>query len=207
MKKAALVMIMMMSLSLFAQNDEAYVNEQVNEFTSKLESRGINSWYTNKRFCDGSIEMFQMDDGRMCSSKGTYYAVYVVWEEDGTSMIKKIDNCGLFYSIPLKSNELTSFVQENYTELQLNSVKPYKADNISGQPTLRTATHPCKRSFVFKNENGVMKQKYDLYDLTTSETNPNTNYDYNKALPIVTLDSKLDKVIGALESKFKRQKQ
>ena len=206
MKKLLLVLLMTISIQLGAQNDEAYVDELVSEFTVKLEERGITNWYSNKRFCTGSIEMFQMENGKMCTSKGTYFEVYVLWTENGTTMIKKIDNCGLFYSVPLKNNELMEFVNTNYLDLQLNHVKPYKADNISGIPTSRTKVQPCKRSYVFKKNGGEMKQNYNLYDLTTSEEHPNTNYDHNKEMKIVALDAKLNNVIKALEVKFKRQK-
>jgi len=206
MKKLLLALFMIISFHLYAQNDEAYVDALVNEFTAKLEERGIANWFSNKRFCTGSTEMFQMENGRMCTSKGTYFEVYVLWEEEGITMIKKIDNCGLFYSVPLKSNELMEFVDTNYLDLQLNHVKPYKADNISGIPTSRTTVQPCKRSYVFKKKGGVMKQKYNLYDLTTSEKHPNTNYKHNNEQKIVALDKKLDNVINALGAKFKRQK-
>ncbi|MBT8263295.1 MAG: hypothetical protein KJO05_10760 [Bacteroidia bacterium] len=205
MKKLLLVLFII-SQPISAQNDEAYVDQLVNEFTAKLEERGIPNWYSNKRFCTGSIEMFQMENGKMCTSKGTYFEVYVLWEEEGTTMIKKIDNCGLFYSIPLKNNELMEFVDTNYPDMQLNHVKPYKADNITGNPVSRTTVQPCKRSYVFKKNGGEMKQNYSLYDLTTSEEHPNTNYEHNNDRKIVALDAKLDDVIDALAAKFKRQK-
>lgn len=205
MKKLLLVLFII-SQPISAQNDEAYVDQLVNEFTAKLEERGIPNWYSNKRFCTGSIEMFQMENGKMCTSKGTYFEVYVLWEEEGTTMIKKIDNCGLFYSIPLKNNELMEFVDTNYPDMQLNHVKPYKADNITGNPVSRTTVQPCKRSYVFKKNGSEMKQNYSLYDLTTSEEHPNTNYEHNNDRKIVALDAKLDDVIDALAAKFKRQK-
>ncbi len=207
MKRLVIVCILLFSIQLSAQRDEAFVNKLVDEFTEKLEARSITNWFTGKRYCTGSIEMFQMEDGSWCSSKGTYFEVYVLWEEDGTTMIKKIDNCGLFYTIPLKSNELIQFVDENYLDLQSTSVKTYYADNISGTPELRTTVSPCKRSFVFKKTGGMMKQNYNLYDLTTSEKHPNTHYEYNNSLKIVDLDKKLSVVIEALQTKFKRQKQ
>ncbi len=206
MKKLLLAIFVITSLQLSAQNDEAYVDKLVNEFTVKLEERGIANWFSNKRFCTGSIEMFQMENGRMCTSRGTYFEVYVLWEEEGTTMIKKIDNCGLFYSIPLKSNELMEFVHTNYSDLQLNSVKPYKANNITGKPVSRTSVQPCKRSFYFKKDGSGMTQNYGLYDLTTSKEHPNTNYNYNNGIKIVRLDKNLDEVISALQAKFKRQK-
>ena len=46
-----------------------------------------------------------------------------------------------------------------------------------------------------------------MYDLTTSDKNPNTNFEYNNALKIISLDRKLDAIIDNLQTKFKRQKQ
>jgi hypothetical protein len=205
MKKLLFLLTLIFGLQLGAQNDEAYVDKLVGEFTGKLENRGISNWFSSKRFCTGTVEMFQIENGRMCTSKGTYYEVYVVWEEEGTAMIKKIDNCGLFYSIPLNNKKLLDMVNDNYTDLQLNSVKPYNGEKTTGKPVSRTSVQPCKRSFIFTKEEGEMKQTYNLYDLTTSMENPNANYEYNKGLTIVALDNKLDEVIAALQTKFKRQ--
>ena len=207
MKKIFLLICFIAGLQLSAQNDEAFVDEQVTQFTGKLESRGISQWFTTKRFCLGSIEMFQMENGRMCTSRGTYYEVYVVWEEEGTTMLKKIDNCGLFYSIPLKTNELTEFVTANFTDLEQNSVRPYKANNISGKPESRTEVHACRRAYTFRKNGAEFQQAFKMYDITTSDKNPNTNFEYNNALKIISLDRKLDAIIDNLQTKFNRQKQ
>ena len=42
-------------------------------------------------YCDGIIDVFRLSDGTSCSSKGTYYEVYVFWNEDNRSLVKKID--------------------------------------------------------------------------------------------------------------------
>jgi hypothetical protein len=208
MKRFTLFLALLFAFQLNAQRDEAYVDKLLSEFTYKLEERSIYSWFFVKRYCTGSVEMFQMDDGSWCSSKGTYYETYVVWvEEDGSPMIKKVDNCGLYYSISLKSNVLTSFVSDNLNDLIETSVKNYQADNISGTPELRTSVHSCKRSFVFRRSGGVSKTNYDLYDLSTSEEYPNVHYKYNSDLKIVTLDKILDEIIENLQTKFRRQKQ
>ncbi|MCW5520498.1 hypothetical protein J1N09_11645 [Aureitalea sp. L0-47] len=208
MKRLILVLALLFIFQLNAQRDEAFVDQQLSEFTNKLEERSISSWFSVKRYCTGSIEMFLMEDGSWCSSKGTYYETYVVWtENDGASMIKKVDNCGLFFSIPLKSDELTKFFNENLNELTTTTVKNYRADNITGNPELSTSIHSCKRSYTFRNSSGVSETNYDLFDLSTSEKHPNIHYKHNNALKIVELDKMIDEVIENLQSKFRRQKQ
>jgi hypothetical protein len=75
---------------IVAQHDEAYVDDLATEFTKKLAERDINTWFLNKRYCKGAIEMFKLEDGSMCSSKGTYFQVYLFWMDEGKPMIKKI---------------------------------------------------------------------------------------------------------------------
>jgi hypothetical protein len=208
MKRFTIVLALLFIFQLNAQRDEAYVDNLLAEFTAKLEERSIFSWFSVKRYCTGSVEMFQMEDGSWCSSKGTYFETYVVWvEEDGTTMIKKLDNCGLFYSIPLKSNDLSKFVNDNIYDFTANSVRNYQAENITRTPEQRTSIHSCKRSYVFKRKGSISKSTYNLYDLTTSEEHPNVHYEYNNSLKIVELDQKMDEVFESLQPKFRRQKQ
>ena len=206
MKKSFIVFLLMISTGLAAQNDEAYVDTQVNGFTASLEKRGISTYYTVKRFCLGEIEMFQLSNGKMCSSKGTYYEVYVLWKEiDGGTMIKKLDNCGLFFSLPLPDPAIYEAFLSNVSRLQAEAVKPYEVANPENSPTLSTKVHPCRRTYSFKEGENSFNKSYKLYDLTNESKQKNLNYDYNNGLLIVELDKLLDTVIGMLDSQFRRQ--
>jgi hypothetical protein len=196
----------LVTAQFIAQNDEAYVDSLVTEFTKSLENRGINTYFTAKRYCLGQIEMFQVENGRMCSSRGTYFEVFVLWkEEDGAAMIKKIDNCGLFFTLPLATMNLYDQFIADRTQLLMEDVKPYEVANPENSPTLSTKVHPCGRSYFFKFNEENSSKNFKLYDLTNESSQKNLNFDYNNGLRIVALDASLDEVASMLEAKLRRQ--
>ena len=206
MKKVITSLIIVLCVSfVYSQNDRAATEKMVNEFTIKLEERGINDWFVVNRYCLGTNEMFQMKDGNWCSSKETYYEFHVLWKEGDKTMVKKIDNCGLFMSMPLSDNDLWEFVLANTTDLQKKSVKPYEGENITGQPEARTAIHPCYREFIFSINDEMYDQKFNLYQLTTEEEHPNKNYEFNNQLPVVELNKLMDPIMDTLKNTMRRQ--
>ncbi|QNJ98607.1 hypothetical protein [Constantimarinum furrinae] len=200
-----LVFTLFISVQSISQNDEAYVDTLVDDFTSKLESRGINTWFYNKRYCLGSIEMFKMDDGSMCTSKGTYYAVYLIWNEDDGTMIKKFDNCGMYYSLTLEDSGLMDAVIANKDALQNEAVLKYDSANWTGKPEQRTKVQPCHTAFRFNMDSVLFSKEYNLYHMTTDAKDPNKNYEHNTSLKIRSLELKMDEVIAQMEAKFRRQ--
>ncbi len=56
--------------------------------------------------------MFRIN-GKMCISKGTYYEMYVFWNEQGIDYLKKFDNCGQFETVELNDTSLSSFTKGN----------------------------------------------------------------------------------------------
>lgn len=199
------IYIILMFTSVAAQNDLTATEAMVNEFTEQLEQRGISNWFYVKKYCTGSIEMFKMSDGKMCSSKGTYFEFFVLWQEEDKTMIKKIDNCGLFYSMPLSDNVLWDFVKENRSTFEKQSVKPYESAEITGKPESRTAVHPCNREFLFNLEGAGFDQKFNLFQLTTSDNLPNKNYEFNNNLKLVELHRMLEPIFEKSLTTFRRQ--
>lgn len=205
MRYLLIALALAFSVSVQSQNDKAYVDELVNEFSSKLKERGIASFFETRRYCDGSIKIFEVANGRMCASRDTYYQAYMVWKEpEGQAMIKKIDNCGLFYSLPLADNELIAFYESNRKYLVSKPVRSYKQETSSVAPSASTAIHPCGRFFRFYEGEKSDVQTYKLFDLTNESDSRNLNYEYNSQLEIVTLDKKLDEVLVNMEPKFRR---
>jgi hypothetical protein len=194
-----------MGTVLTAQQDEAYVNDLVSEFTKKLSERDIDTWFSNKRYCNGAIEMFTLEDGSMCTSKGTYFEVFLFWMDEGKPMIKKFDNCGRYYSLELQDASLMEYFGSNAEALKNGMVKTYRAKSISGVPKLNTETYPCARAFQFKTAIDWYGQSYNLFDLSNDSDSSNVNAEYNNALEIVALDKLLDGTIEAMEPKFRRQ--
>jgi len=204
MKNVFIICALLMAGLMHGQNDEAYVDELVQQFKQKLTERSITDFYTIKRYCSGKIEMFQIGKERkMCSSKGTYYRVFVVWKEEGVARIKKIDNCGLFYTVPLADTELYDFFDQNRAALASEKIKQYKSASYTGKPELRKQPQPCYRSFAFTAAEVTNEVSYNLFDISNPEDN--TNYEYNNSRKAVELDAKLDAVLDQKEARMKRQ--
>lgn len=208
MRSILLVFALIWGSVNFAQNDKPFVDELVDEFRAKLKDRGITHFFETRRYCDGTIEIFTIADDRLCASNGTYYETYLIWQEpEGEVMIKKIDNCGMFYSLPIGEDELFSFYESNREDLVQKTVKQYQRELESNIPSARTEIHPCKRFFRFYKNERMDSQTYRLFDLTNDSDSRNLNYDYNNQLEIVALDKKLDQVLAMMEAKFRRIEQ
>ena len=146
--------------------------------------------------------MFQIE-GKMCTSKGTYYEVYVVWQEEGKDFIKKIDNCGLFFTETLDNTTLYDFYQKEYPALIDDEVKPYRSTAFTGKPQLRKEVQPCFREFSFVKGSRVDDKKFNLFALSNESDGKNENYTFNQTLKLVALNKKMDTLLNSLN--FKRQ--
>ncbi|MEZ4874898.1 MAG: hypothetical protein R2793_05490 [Flavobacteriaceae bacterium] len=202
MKQLFLLCCFLASLASFSQNDEAYVAQLTSQFTQKLSERGIDQYFWTKHYCNGSIEMFQID-GKMCSSKGTYYEVYVFWEEEGLPMVKKIDNCGLYHSLELANNEVLYYAFENLDRLASEEVKHYKSETYTGTPELRKKVQPCFRSFYGTDGTTTFESTFNLFDISNDSDGKNLNYEYNHSLVLVNLNAQIESLLPTLT--FTRQ--
>ena len=204
MKKILFLLAMCITTICFCQNDEAYVDQLTLEFVKKLTERNVTNYYTVKRYCSGRIEMFKLPE-RVCTSVGTYFVVYVVWQEEDGAFIKKIDNCSLYYSVALSDSELYDFFISKRHALESEEVKKYKSDTYSGKPELRKKPQPCFRSFKFTEGETTYSKSYNLFDISNDSDGKNLNYEFNSQLKVVMLDSMLHEVLAVSEEKMKRQ--
>ena len=205
MKNTIIAIVLLLSTLGYAQNDEPYVDSLVLEFTTNLESRNINTYLVSKRYCLGEINIFKLGNGKMCTSKFTYFAVYVFWQEEGKNMTKKIDNCGLYLSVELEDDMVLDFMNRNEENIRLNPVKPYEIAAKESGPIKSTETYPCSRIIKYVRGGSVLDQSFDLFDLTNDALEDNINYDYNNGLHAVELDKILTLVISQVDNKFYRQ--
>tara|TARA_B100001146_G_scaffold225122_2_gene246681 strand:+ start:10501 stop:11175 length:675 start_codon:yes stop_codon:yes gene_type:complete len=207
MKKITCILLLLIGSMGFSQNDKAKVESLLNQFTTELTERGITNFFTTKRYCLGTTEMFRIGNNQICTSEGTYYESYVVWQEpEGDTMIKKIDNCGLFRAVSVGATNPLSFYLTNLSTLQKEEVKLYKVSNPGNRPTQRTQVHPCRRDFsFFADAEDTVQMTYRLYDMTNGSSQPNLNYEYNKNLKITMLDAMMDETIEANENRFRRE--
>jgi len=148
--------------------------------------------------------MFKLPE-RMCTSKGTYFEVYVVWMEENGAFIKKIDNCSLYYSTALLDNKLYDYFISNSNALEHEKVKNYKSSTYTGKPELRKNPQPCFRSFQFTQGETTFSSSYNLFDISNDSDGVNLNYESNIQLNVVILDAMLDEVLAVSEEKMKRQ--
>ncbi len=174
-----------------AQNDKAYVEGLIQEFTQKLNDRGIHDYFIAQHYCSGKIEMFQID-GKMCVTKDTYVETYVLWKEDEQSFLKKIDNCGLFHSVTLADDALYDYYLSNREAIKTETVKKYRSENYDGKPASSRKVQPCFRSYALGAKGEGAQGTYNLFDVSnTSEEGANTNYSFNSNLKVVQLNELL----------------
>ncbi len=206
MKKIVFLWVLLISVAAMGQNDEAYVDGLTKQFTEKLESRGVMQYFTAKRYCSGQIEMFQIGrDKKWCTSKATYYQVYVVWKEDDQVHLKKIDNCSLYFSVALEDSVLFDFFVTHVRALKAEVVKNYISASYTGIPELSKKPQPCFRSFSFTENGESAGPTYNLFHVNPEGKADNLNYNYNSALKVIELDALLDSVLADYEVTMRRQ--
>ncbi|MBX2826946.1 MAG: hypothetical protein KTR22_02215 [Flavobacteriaceae bacterium] len=203
MKYIVIVLLALNTLSLHAQNDRAYVKQLSEEFTSKLKERGIHDYVVSQHLCPGRIEMFKIN-GEMCISKDHYVERYVLWKEDGKVFLKKMDNCGLFHSIPLEDEALYSYLLEHRDAMEQEKVQRYETKVKYTRPMSRTKGGACGRTFQFGREGGEVRNAFSLFDLTNnSERGENVHYESNNQLKLARFHALLTEEIE--KHTFKRQ--
>ncbi len=205
MKNIILLLSLLLSSATIAQNDRGFVNEQIAEFTTSLKNRNIDSILVTTRYCRGKVEMFRLYDGSLCSSKSTYYAAYLFWMEESKPMIKKIDNCGMFYSLELSDNKILEFLAMHGEEINQYPIKPYEMAAKESGPVLSTQIHSCSRTLDYQSgKEYLIEQIFNLFDLTNDALEANLNYEYNKNSKAFELNNMLDLVVGQMDDKFRR---
>lgn len=205
MKKVLFIGFVLFGTFCISQNDKEYVNALVLEFEESLKNRNIDTFFHTKRYCIGDVKIFKLGDGSICISKETYYEVYFFWQEENSTMIKKIDNCGLYFSLPLNGPQVFNFVSEHLEYLKSDPVKKYAVQNPENVPTAFTQIYSCFRKFNFFTENDSFIQEYNLFSLTNESKQKNLHYEYNNTLKIVALDKLIDSLISEKGTMFKRQ--
>lgn len=205
MKKFLLLILLSTGTIAFSQNDEAFVDSQVSQFIAQLgeQSQPV---FSRKNYCEGKIEMFKMPDGKMCSSKSTYYSVFVFWNENEKNNVKKFDNCGAFETVALEDDDLIQRVSKIKKELQKEEVKSYKAENQDKTPFGNMNVEDCRKEYSFNFGSENFKKSFKEFDLGNDSNSPNVNAHSNNSLSLVVLDKELATVISGLEGegKFRR---
>ena len=88
-----------------------------------------------------------MNDGSRCMSKESYFEVFVFWEVENKTHMKKFDSCGEYESTTF---DKSLFDIDYQADIKNKGVKKYEVSNPENKPTSRTGIHSCYRTFVFK---------------------------------------------------------
>jgi len=207
MKRNILViLIALMPIVASGQRDRQSVQQLITSYTSQLEQKKVKQWLLSWHYCNGSIEMIRMPDGSMCISKGSYYQVYLLYEDEDQGWIVKFDNCGPYQPVKMDGNALLDYYASNFERLMEEDVLPYKSASYTGDPELRKSVEPCFREFVFKQGENKRDLSYNLYHMSSSKEEPNKNYQHNSGLAVYTLDNMIGRWINENQGKFKRAK-
>lgn len=204
MRFILLISVLFFNTLLFAQNDEARVDSLIVDFTAKLNNRGIDTYAVSKRYCLGEINIFKLGNEKICTSKSTYFSVYIFWQENDKNMIKKIDNCGLYLSLQLPDNRVLDFMDRNKEDINMHPIKPYEIESKLGGPIRSTETYPCSRVLRYVSPELSFDQTFALFDLTNDALEDNINYEYNNNLLALDFEKLLTLVISNIDNEFRR---
>ncbi len=191
-----------------AQNDEAFVDSMVIQKLAELELQQNPEYFFLKDYCDGNVQMFTMPDGSLCSSRSTYYAVYLFWKEsDEVLKLQKFDNCGSYMPMSLnRSKDLKKILSKKETLIK-ESVKPYESVEQDSNAYGNMSVKSCHKAYKFVFDGKIFEKKFKEFDLA-NEANNNRNADYNNSLLLIKLDEKISEMIKSFDEKgrFFREK-
>ena len=214
MKKLLFVLCVILVGAVQAQNDQEYVKDLSEGFMTKLKERGITDYLKVEMYCQGTIEMFTLSDGSRCTSRGTYVEAFVFWNEtDGSSWVKKIDNCGMFLSVQLNEDSVDGYAKDKDHWIALNKQEVKRFETVAmkkGQPVSRTGIHNCIRAFDFYLNGLNFQREFNTLSLQETSGNgagdQNINYEHNSKLVLTALSTTCDALVASLQEtgQFKR---
>lgn len=201
MKKTIILLVLMISSLGFSQNDEAFVDALVAQKMAELEMQGNPEYFYRKDYCDGNILMFTMPNGELCTSKSTYYSVYVFWKDGKTMKIQKFDNCGSYKTIIVAPDKNITKILREKQALEEGEVKPYQGRKVDTNAFDNMTVQSCHKVFKFVLEGAVIEKSFNEFDLTNDSKYANVNAKHNNALPLVALDAEVSKLLKSLEER------
>ena len=139
-----------------------------------------------KKYCVGSVSLNEIDP-KECSNCYSENDIYIFWNENGKSYIKKFDNCSEFNTIEIFDFQPSEFLKNNSKELLTKKVGRFQINN----DTYSTISHSCFQNFIVNNGQSKFENNFDNYYLTGE--NKNLNYETNNELKIIILENKLAK--------------
>lgn len=207
MKKIIVVIIVMVSGFLSAQNDKAFVEAQVAQKMAELEMQQNPLYFYKMDYCDGNVQTFTLPDGISCTSTTTYYEVYVFWKEaEDVMKFQKFDNCGSFIPFNIIFSRPMNKILEDGKTLKKEVVKPYNKEVVDSANSEIITNEQCHTDYKFVFGGSVFQKSFKQLDLDNDSENK--NFKYNSALHLIKLDAEISKLLRAFEAdgKFFREK-
>jgi len=208
MKLIVHLFFLMFTVMSFAQNDEAFVDTMVAQKMAELEMQGNLEYFVRKSYCEGNIQMFILPNGKMCTSKSTYFTTFIFWKDAMENMmIQKFDNCGRFTSITIPINKAILKSLKDRQALKIGEVKPYKGAEVDGNPFGNMSVESCHKEYKFAFGNETFDKSFKEFDLSNDSKYKNLNAKHNQSLQLIILDKKLSNVLHEVEEagKFIRE--
>lgn len=197
--KNLLLFTFLVSVTLsWGQQKDISLEQNTSIFISKLETKGISSYFTADRYCNEQTARLKKEQA--CESEKTYLARYVFWKQNGVTMVKLIDNCGMFTSYAFEDAAITDYYEMNAQDVQTNEVKPYIQATKDDAEVRSSGPANCNRVFMFKNTEGAYVKKYNMFDLSSEASKKNINAMHNNSISLVVLDKMLDDGIKQMEA-------
>tara|TARA_R110002050_G_scaffold103981_3_gene213107 strand:+ start:291 stop:920 length:630 start_codon:yes stop_codon:yes gene_type:complete len=208
MKKILFLFALLMATMGFSQNDEAYLNSLVSQKLAELELQQNPEYFYRKDYCDGKVMIFNLPDGKLCTSSTPYYAVYLFWKESEEVLkLQKFDNCGSFRPITLVRSKIFQKAIEDKQALKSGEVKPYKGEQVDENAFGNMSVEFCHKEYQFVFDGTSFNKKFREFDLTNESKYKNVNAEHNNSLKLIKLDGLISELVKNFEDngKFYRE--
>lgn len=204
MKNIFFIFALFLSSICIAQNDEAFVDSMVAQKMAELEMQENPEYFFRKDYCDGNVQMFTLPNGKLCTSKSTYYSIYIFWKGDKDNMkLQKFDNCGSFIPLTVSLNKTMLKIFKDKQALKTGEVKPYEGTQVDESAFGNMNVQSCKKEYKFVFGREVVEKSFKEFDLTNDSKYKNVNARHNQSLELITLDNELSNLLKNFEEKGK----
>lgn len=202
MKKIVLFFTLIITTISFAQRDEAYVDRLVAQKMAELELQQNPEYFFRKEYCDGNIQMFNLPDGRLCSSKSTYYSVYLFWKEsDQVFKLQKFDNCGSFMPISINRNKAFEKILKEKQALISGTAKASEDEKVDDTTFGNMSVQSCHKDYMFVLDGKTFEANIKEQDLT--EDSKDNNAKNKNSEEFLKLDGLISEVVKTFENNGK----
>jgi hypothetical protein len=184
MKKSLTVLILFIASCGYSQQSaiDSVISHQINA----LKNRQVKTFFILERYCVGCIKL-QQSNKKDCDY-GTS-KLYLFWKENGLSYFRELNRCE---SPKIKiANELFNNYEVTMRSIKVEKVKNYQTSDNG----FTSIDHSTFSQFYFILDGKTETKRFDYFDISTNDHEPNINYQYNNSLAIVKLDQACEEVI------------